>query len=401
MNHRLRDEQGWALVTAMMLMAIMLGTILSVATYLDGQTKLGSDTRKRETAFNMSEAALNSQIFALSQDWPGAGNSGTPYPTCTQVSTGSRCPNAPGLSKLIASPDTTGNTWQTVIRDNGGSAPNFYSDAITLGQPAYDFNHDGQVWVRATSTARGKTRTMVTLVRVEEQAEDIPHAAVIAGRVNNSNTGNKPLIDLSNSTGANGFVGVRCSSAPGESAACVGQARPASGTWPTDRVTTQINPYNGHVQEGYSSASIMTPAARERLRARAIADGTYFAGCPATWPSATVTWVESGDCQIAGVQVNSPAAPGLLVINSGTIHVHSQADFYGVIYVVNSQNSSGIVAEVHSNGVIHGGVLVDGDGIFDAGSSKENVIFDDNAYKSVRTYGTAGMVQNTWREIKG
>jgi hypothetical protein len=68
--------------------------------------------------------------------------------------------------------------------------------------------------------------------------------------------------------------------------------------------------------------------------------------------------------------------------------------------VVNAQNSSGTVAEVHANGVIHGGVLVDGNGVFDAGSSKENVIFDDNAYNAVKSYGTAGIIQNTWREIR-
>jgi len=73
MRHRLEDERGWALMTAILFMAIMLGTVLSVARFVDGQTKLGADSRKRETAFNMGEAALNGQIFALSQQWPGAG----------------------------------------------------------------------------------------------------------------------------------------------------------------------------------------------------------------------------------------------------------------------------------------------------------------------------------------
>ena len=151
MTSRLNDERGWALVTAMIFMAMMLGTVLAVARYVDSQTKLGADSRKRETAFNMSEAALNGQMFALTQEWPGQGDSTTPDSTCTQASTGSRCPNASALANLIPSADTNGATWQTLIRDNGGSSPNFYSDAITLGQPAYDANNDKQVWVRATS----------------------------------------------------------------------------------------------------------------------------------------------------------------------------------------------------------------------------------------------------------
>src|SRR3954452_23236669 len=122
MTDRLRDERGWALVTAMLLMAIMLGTILAIAKYVDGQTKLGADSRKRETAFNMGEASLNGQIFELSQQWPGAGaaaDTTLQYPTCTQASTGTHCPNASALASLIASPDATNAIWQTQIRDNG------------------------------------------------------------------------------------------------------------------------------------------------------------------------------------------------------------------------------------------------------------------------------------------
>ena len=71
----LADEQGWALVTAILLMAIMLGTILGVAHLRRQPDEARRDTRKRETAFNMSEAALNVQIFALSQRLAGRGRS--------------------------------------------------------------------------------------------------------------------------------------------------------------------------------------------------------------------------------------------------------------------------------------------------------------------------------------
>jgi Tfp pilus assembly protein PilX len=402
LRNRLSDDQGWALITAILLMTIMLGTVLSVASFIDGQTRQGAATRKRETAFNLTEAALNAQIFALSQDWPGTGSTATPYPTCTQASTVARCPNATALSNLIASPDATGATWQTVVRDDSvNSSPNFYSDATTLSQLPYDSNNNGKVWIRASATARGKTRTMVTLVRVEEQAEDIPHAAVIASRLNDSNSGSKVIIDMSHSTGANGFVGVRCTPGPGETKTnpCLGQQYDAS-SWPSTKVTQQLWPYDGHIQTGYNGAPVMTAAARTRLKARAVADGTYYATCPATIPSREVVWVESGNCQIQGTQVNSATAPGMLIVNYGTVDVLSQADFYGVIYAVNSQASSGTVVTVHANGVVHGGILIDGAGGMEAGSSKENVIFDDTAYNAVKTYGTAGMIQNTWREIK-
>jgi hypothetical protein len=88
------------------------------------------------------------------------------------------------------------------------------------------------------------------------------------------------------------------------------------------------------------------------------------------------------------------------VINSGTFEWSGTQDFNGVIYAANAQNSSGTVVSIHGNGNVKGGVLIEGNGNFDVGSSKGNLVFDDNAYNNVRSYGTAGMVQNTWREIK-
>jgi Tfp pilus assembly protein PilX len=408
MRYRLHDEQGWALLTAILLMTIMLGTILTVATYVDGQTKLGADSRKRETAFNMTEAALNGQIFALSQQWPGAGaatNTALQYPTCTQASTDSHCPNAAALSKLIASPDATNALWQTVVRDNGGSSPNFYSDTLTLGQPAYDANLDKQLWVRATSTARGKTRTMVTLVRVEEQQEDLPHASIIANRLSDSNNGNKTLVNMTNSTGANGFIGVRCTPVPGETLTCLGQPRPETGDWPTSLVQTQLSPYDGHIQTAYPQGNLVSPSARARLKQRAIEDSSYYATCPAALPTtATVIWIDSGDCHFQGTDSTSAE---MLVINTGSIEFLGNRDFTGVIYAINSTNRTDSVVMLHGNGHVFGGVLVEGDGGVDVGSSgngggvQGNLVFDDNAFKAVKSYGTAGMVQNTWREIKG
>jgi Tfp pilus assembly protein PilX len=402
LRNRLSDERGWALITAILLMTIMLSTIFGVASFVDGQTREGAVTRTRETAFNIAEAALNAQIFALSQDWPGQGNAATPYPTCTPASTGTRCPNSSALAKLIASPDATGATWQTVVRDDGtDSSQNFYSDSTTLSKPAYDQYGNGRLWVRATATARGKTRTLVTLVRVEEQSEDVPHAAVIANRVNNSNNGNKTIEDLSNSTGANGFIGVRCTPTNGESQACLGQPW-SGGTFPDSRVTTQINPYDGHIQTGYTSAPIMSAAARARLKARAIADGTYYATCPASLPAtADVVWIENAGVSTCSFVGNGTSQAAMLIVNTGTIEFSGNNDFKGVVYAVNSSSLTGNVVTVHGNGQVRGGILVDGPGVVDVGSSKSNLVFDDTAYNAVKSYGTAGIIQNTWREIRG
>jgi Tfp pilus assembly protein PilX len=405
-RERISDEQGWALVTAMLIMAIMLSTIFGIANYVSGQTKLGATSRKRETAFNYAEAAMNMQVYALSRDWPGAGPTVTPYPNCTQSSTSTRCPNTTELANLIASPDANGVTWTTMVRDNSGTSPNFYSDASVLGQDAKDTNADGRLWVRAQATALGKTRTLVELVRVEEEAVDLPHAAVVAGRFISTNNGNKIVVDTTGGTGANGFVGVRCNVAWNEPTACLDSPL---GTSPTQTqakwdalVQTQISPYAGHVQLGYQSAPAMTQFTRDQLKARAIADGKYFATCPATWPTGTVVWIESGNCSYSSnTTINSQAQPGLLVMNNGTLTLGGTGDYWGVIYCVNAQQSSGVVLSLNGSGTLHGGVFADGDGIIAAGgTSNTNIKYEDTALAAVKGYGSAGLIQNTWREIK-
>jgi hypothetical protein len=49
--------------------------------------------------------------------------------------------------------------------------------------------------------------------------------------------------------------------------------------------------------------------------------------------------------------------------------------------------------------VLEGGVIVDGNGKVSAGSSGLNIDFDANAFTGITSTGTAGVVQNTWREL--
>jgi len=46
-------------------------------------------------------------------------------------------------------------------------------------------------------------------------------------------------------------------------------------------------------------------------------------------------------------------------------------------------------------------VIVDGNGGMLAGGSGVNIVFDDRAFQNLKSYGGAGLVQNTWREIRG
>ena len=72
MRRVLADEQGVALVTAVIVLAIMTALGVATATIADTQTRLTGRERVQETAFNVGEAALNVQVLQLSQTWPGS-----------------------------------------------------------------------------------------------------------------------------------------------------------------------------------------------------------------------------------------------------------------------------------------------------------------------------------------
>jgi hypothetical protein len=57
--------------------------------------------------------------------------------------------------------------------------------------------------------------------------------------------------------------------------------------------------------------------------------------------------------------------------------------------------------------IVFGGVLIDGNAALVLGNSGGNnttaqsgqIIFDDKGYKSIQSIATAGVIQNTWREL--
>jgi Tfp pilus assembly protein PilX len=404
MTRRLvREEEGWALITALILMVVMIGIALSTLSFVDVQTRESGNGRKRETAFNLAEAAMNAQIFALSQSWPGAGaapvNSTLRYLPCTQASTGPHCPDAATIAGLISSPDTaSGMTWQTSVRDNVGAAQSFYSDALTATAPGWDSNGDKSVWVRAQATARGKKRALVALVRVEEVQETLPHAALISGRLDISNMGHKPIIDA----GGNNAVSVRCTPALLELTPCLGHDL-VGGLLSTALADLnalldfQVTP--NVTQTGYTGGVALSAGALLRLKNTAIANGTYYTSCPASLTGAIVYIDVAAGCDYNANSVyNSAAAPGFLIMNGGMLTLEGTTEYYGVIYHPTTATTNAVT--VQGDATVHGGVLVDGTSVFVAGSSHLNIDFDPVAFDAIRSYGTAGVIQNTWREIQ-
>jgi hypothetical protein len=252
---------------------------------------------------------------------------------------------------------------------------------------------DGKVWVRAEATSRNRTRAMVALVRAEEQSEDLLNSALVAGSLDITNKGNKVIID---NTGG-GPIEVRCSKSNGVCAGHqVGQGKVKSLADLQELLDNQITP---SVVKDNSTAIAMSTESVARLRATAVAKGTYYTSCPANL-TGDVVWLEGLNCSYTGNGVsNSASSPGMVIVNGGTLSMGGNSTYYGILYHANPANSSASVISLGGTTNIIGGILVEGAGRLEAGSSGLNIKYDANAFAHVRTIGAAGIVQNTWREL--
>ncbi len=424
MRHRIAAEHGNALVTALLLTMIMLTVGLAGLAQVDVQQEQSGVERVRETSFNLGEGVLNAQIFAVSRRWPGPGaGAGTPaaapfvFAPCTQDSdplTSPNCPDAATIRKLFPSPDTDGPTaWRTEVRDNATTVPitcsssaspsTFYSDASTQGQPAYDCNGDGKLWVRAQATVRGRTRTMVALVQAERETQQLPRAALLAGRLEIGNSGRgKVLINAQADTTLNTEILLRCD--PLLETKCVdgGQTTLADidTLWTTDRVLS--SQLNTKPKVGYPGAPALSPEALERLKLTAITNGTYFATCPpeGSQLAGAVVYVETcNQAYKSNTAINTAEAPGALIIEDGFIDFQGNTTYHGLVYHANVSGSDQKLVKLTGSNGVRGAVFVEGKGVFEIGGAGASLTVNGAAFEALRSYGSAGIIQNTWREI--
>jgi Tfp pilus assembly protein PilX len=398
MNPHLRRQDGSALVTALLVSMIFLLAGMAVVSTVDTQSHESRRERERDASFQLAEGVLNSQIYRLSQSWPSKG--GANYTACTNGTGGLDCPATATLTQSFSNVDYGVGTWKDVawstrVYDNGGTASRYYSDTAVTGQPARDLNGDNKVWLRAEAVVRGHRRVLVALVKAENLSANItPNKTLVAGYFDVSNNGAKTIID----NGGSGEVWVRCGAQPFDP-----PVTDCASYRVVDSKVSQVAPERVYSDANYPNA--MAPEALDRVRDLAIAQENYTAsGCPERLDGnvpGEVVFIENAiNCKYNGNNVyNSPTVPGSLVIANGTLEILGNAEFYGVVYHANVANSSGILFRVHGNGLVKGGVIVDGLGGVGTGSSHVNLVHDPNAGGSLQTFGTAGIVQNSFREI--
>ena len=379
---RLRDERGTIIVTAVMTLTIMVALGLAAMSQVDTQTSQSRQERERESSFNLAEAALSAQTFVLGR--LGTGTAVKPYPSSCSTASSSDfyCPPSAQLMKSYNADDATeaqvdfdsDTTWQTWVRDDAdpvtGQPVLFWDDAYLTNTnwARYDkagaFGPTGtsipnrHVWVRSEATVRGKTRSLIAYVRIEDLPVNFPQYAVLAGYVKGQNNGNKTLV---NSTGSPLGLGVRCTDPP-QSADCI-DLSPTKGP--------QIVP-PGAYELGIPGNNANVPPDNPAIDADALqaledvakAAGTYYAGCPAN-PNGDVVVIETANNCLWNNSApaapgmtkccNSSANPGLLIIKNGAVNISGNIEFWGIIYNANLNNSNAEQADRDVGHVGHQG----------------------------------------------
>ena len=407
---RMNDERGSAIIMAIVLMTMMVAVGLAAYSVVDTQQTESMRERQRESSFNLAEAALNSQSFVLSRRWAGAATSfaGT-TPTCSNSGgVAVQCPDPSQLTAAYNSPDyATGATWKTTVYDDRGLPPAtespFYDASIIEAKnaagadltPHWDANGNRRVWVKAETTVRGRNRTLVALVQVQEHVEFLPKRVILAGQFELTPNGNHKYVLTNPDATSQHPVTLRCN-----------LNSPSCAEFTPDKKNPQIDPPGAITGQEFVGKDALEDDVKDRLKERAIADGKFFDGvCPTdTQLSGKVVWVQgcaSGEYTKNNVW-NSPSSPGILIWADGTLEVGGASDFWGIIYHLNNQDSSdNELLRLRGGLTIHGGAFVDGPGGIDVGSNSVNITYDEAAFVGVSSYGSASIVQNSWRDITG
>jgi Tfp pilus assembly protein PilX len=409
----LSDESGSVLVVAIVLMAAMLLMAMASFSFVDTQQQRALGQRRGETALNLAEAVLSTQGFALAQTWPGNASGGAAMPvTCTSATIQSLCPDPATLAAANAAVPAASNftnvdasanvTWTTRIRDNGGAMSDSYSlaqaDAAQSGTNVktsiaysclapcrWDANGDRKLWVQATATVRARSRSIVALLKREQFSETFAQSGVTAGSFETTNNGNKTIIDAVGSQ-----VVVRCTSS---NASCTDYVSSKDQVLPATIVRDAATP----------PAMSAVQLARFKAAAQSASPSTYYTSCPASL-AGTVVFIDVANTTACSdsnsATYNTAAEPGIVIMPRGTLSM--KGTLYGLVYMANGQNASTAVLTMEANSELLGGVAIDGPGrlvVGQASGNRSTIKYVPNAFSSLATFGTTGLVQNTWREL--
>ena len=414
------------MVTAVMVMAAMLIIALAAIAFADTESQSSQRERQSEARLNLTEGVLAMGLYQLSHNWPTLAPG---FEDCTHTSTPATAPHCFTAGDLKANYSqidlSRSPEWIVEVRDDVGAPTTpgacdpsasgmagYYDESVRNGAN-YDANRNCQLWVRAEGEFNGRKRVVVTKARVDTRAVQFPIGPFVAGSFNTGNSsGSKVIVD------GGGYSGqVRC----------VAESDPTCKDFNGEQVSNPGSVSSPKLGDPSPPDKVLDTPMLDALRQTAIQNNTYYSTttpgrttCPGD-PSGAVVFVEDLSCgYAAGPAVNGQTHQGIFVINKGTLKLSGNREWWGAIYLANAQgcgssataspciNSKGykdVVAEVTGTGTLHGGIYIDGKGRLSLGNSGNsghglpNLVYDQAVFPPLQVYGTAAMIQNTWREL--
>jgi hypothetical protein len=394
---RVESERGSALVTAILVMAIMMSIAVPLMSMVDTQQRMTSAERLQEGSFSLTDAVLNAQVFILSNNWPA--DDDLAYDTCTQRSVSLKCPSPTAITAIYTGPDYSTSAWSVKVRDDGESAADYYDEAVVNRQPAWDANTNGRVWVRADARGTGTTQSLVAQVKMTEHVENFPRHTTTTGYMTIKHIHKNGILTQGNSAQPAPIV-LRCTGPIDKHSSCL-NVKKKKKKW----IVPQL------IEQGYTG-NALPPAAIDGLRQRAKALGTYYTTCPAS-PAGELVFVEQGDCRYKGdkkkstwgvyarkrIEVNSAANPGAFVVADGSVTFDGKLTYYGVVYAANLSNRTDTLINILKKSQIVGSVAVDGMGGTYIKAHGSPIVFDPTSFWDLTSLQGATIVQGSWHEL--
>lgn len=396
--NRAREEQGFVLITAIILLTVMLGFGIALVALANSQQSASSREQWTEGAFNLAEAALNAQVAQLSREWPGVGthnnSPGSLLVTCTPATTKSTnyCPESTVLEKAYPNTGSTSctgaeawespltNKWDTYVREDLGGSPYFNSkeelkaNDFDEGRPVENvLTPWDKLWVRAVGVVDCHAVTVVSLVSEQLAHTSFPEAAVSSNWFATGNKGNKIIIKHAGKT-QTGKFSIRCEGIAENKCEEYRRAEEKGGKHSTGQIEPELT--KEEQQPSKTPSTTLSTEQLESQKSQAKSEGHFFSppNCPTSLEglAGRPVYIEGcGELKFLGGTANSETKPGFLILANGSITFGGKGIYYGVVYDANLQappKSSEVLVTVWGGAKIVGEIIVDGKGGVELGS---------------------------------
>jgi type II secretory pathway pseudopilin PulG len=397
-----RREEGIALLTSIVSVALMATLGFSLLAVADRQTAETRTEKSSEMAFNLAEATLNAQAFLAGRNWPKStaqmpAPASAAAPCSGQTMTGTL--DAPAttvtlhdqLQSMLAQTyrgATAGSQWWVTACEEGGRTA---WDSSLLNGLAYDPSvvasptaKPRRMWIRAEALVGGRKRSVVGLVQAGQAPVFPPNLAVVTGKMGADVTtttgqlltgaivgpllgsligGGQPVIE--------GPVGLRCSLLDNvELLGCL------SGLFKATSMLTVAPLLQANDWVDFRADTVISAEQLALLRQQAQETGTYYAttsggvggvangaACLPAGATGKIVFIEQVGNGTGSCILNTNANPSAtaLIVGSGGVRVQgTTGTFTGVIYALHRKSLAGNIADVRIEGTSAGSPKVVG-----------------------------------------